>query len=194
MKRGAFVLIICLLSAIKLDVIAQIKPYLAIVNTGKAVFKGVLYDVTPDSIGIKGASSVVFFKSSSIKSIKIKTLKKGSKYRKYVNYDLSNDKSFEKVSNKMVPVRKWGEEDPTIEEELSCRIISSFYNAAINGVVASVNCLNGSLANVKVNHDSIKYQEQVATLTYHSILYQKSPESNVGLVGVKTTLASKEVN
>jgi hypothetical protein len=194
MKRRISVLVFCLLIAAKVSVFAQVKPYLAIVNTGSLVFKGILYQVTPDSIGVKGISSVVFFKSCNIKSIKLKELKKGSKYTKYVGYDSYNEKNYVKVSKKMVPVRKWGENDPTIEEELSCRIISSFYSAAINGVTSSMNFLRSGLETLNINYNDRFYKNHLASLTYLSFLYQKSPEAMSNAQGSKTSLASKELN
>jgi hypothetical protein len=194
MKRRISVLVFCLLLAAKVSVFAQVKPYLAIVNTGKLVFKGILYQVTPDSVGVKGISSVVFFKSCNIKSIKLKALKKGSKYTKYVGYDSYNEKNYVKVSKKMVPVRKWGENDPTIEEELSCRIITSFYNAAINGVASSMNFLHSSLKTVNVDYSDQSYKDHLTSLTYLSFLYQRSPEAESNAQGNRTSLASKELN
>jgi hypothetical protein len=194
MKRQISVLIFCLIVISTSGVFAQIKPYLAVVNTGKEVFKGILYAVTPDSIGVKQNSELIFFKSCDIKSIKVKSVKRSSKYMKYLNSNAYNERNYDKVSNKMVPVRKWGEENPTIEEELSCRIITSFYNAAISGVASSVNFLNGSLAIVNVDYNDKKYKEQVAALTFHSLLYQNNPENSLEAESVKPLLASKEQN
>lgn len=168
---------------------AQVKPYIAIINTGNKVFKGVLYNVTPDSIGVQKNDKVVFFKAANIKSIKIKVLKRGFRYKKYLSYDPYNEKNYEKVSNKMVPVRKWGEKDPTIEEELSGRIITSFYNTAINGVFASIALINGSLGTIDVNYDVNKYKESVKSIKYHSIAYQKNPGAE--LQSLKVSLVNK---
>jgi len=171
---------------------AQIKPCIAIINTGDEVFKGVLYNVTPDSIGVKRDANVVFFQADEIKSIKIKELKRGFRYKKYLNYDPYNEKNYEKVSNKMVPVRKWGEKDPTIEEELSGRIITSFYNTAINGVFASIGLMNGPLNNIKVDYNPLKYKENLKALSYHSISYQLNPKPvHANVQELKASLSHK---
>lgn len=192
MKRCFCTLITCLIMACILKATAQVKPYIAVINTGKEVFKGVLYAVTPDSIGVKKDAEVVFFKACDIKSIKLKEMKRGFRYKKYLSYDPYNEKNYEKVTHKMVPVRKWGEKDPTIEEELSGRIITSFYNAAMNGVFASIGLVNGSLSSVNVNYDASIYKQQLKNLSYHSILYQKSAsENNTKLQSLKVSLVSK---
>jgi hypothetical protein len=174
MKLVLFILIAGILCTGVKTANAQVKPYIAVINTGNDVFKGVLYNVTPDSVGVKRDSEVVFFKASAIKSIKLKELKRGFRYKKYLSYDPYNEKNYQKVSNKMVPVRKWGEKDPTIEEELSGRIITSFYNTAINGVFASIGLVNGCLSTIKVNYDANKYKENAKNLAYHSISYQRT--------------------
>jgi len=174
MKRHVCTLLTCLLIVSKLRSSAQVKPCMALINTGKEVFKGVLYQVTPDSIGVKGDTSLVFFKPGEIKNIKIKEIK-GFEYKKYLNYE---PKSYDKFSTKMVPVRKWGEKDPTIEEELSGRIITSFYNTALNSLTSSWGFMNKSLANIKINYDERIYKEEFKDLTYRSLAYQLDPEHN----------------
>jgi hypothetical protein len=191
MKILLFVLITGCLSMGKISANAQIKPYIAIINTGDDVFKGVLYTVTPDSIGVKRDANVVFFHAADIKSIKLKEIKRGFRYKKYLSYDPYNEKNYQKLSNKMVPVRKWGEQDKTIEEELSCRIITSFYNTAMNGVFASIGLVSGSISNVKVNHDVKKYQESAQSLSYHSIAYQTNADAVSSAQASKTALNNK---
>ena len=175
MTRPLCMLITCFIMAGTLKISAQVKPYIVIVHTDADVCKGILYQVTPDSIGVKKDESVVFFKADAIKQIKVKELKRGFRYKNYLSYDPYNEKNYQKVAKKMVPVRKWGEKDPTMEEELSGRIITSFYNTAMNSVFASLGLMNGSLNTIKVNYDAIKYKENVKALTYHSIMYQQQP-------------------
>jgi hypothetical protein len=191
MKILLFTLITGCLGLGKMSAVAQIKPCIAIINTGNDVFKGVLINVTPDSIGLKKNAEVVFFKADEIKTIKLKELKRGFRYKKYLSYDPYNEKNYQKVSNKMVPVRKWGEKDPTIEEEISGRIITSFYNVAINGVFASIGLINGSLSNINVNYNPIKYKENAKALSYYSIAYQTNPQTSADRQELKASLSSK---
>lgn len=191
MKRFLCTMITCSLFAIKGS--AQVKPYMAVVNTGKQVFRGVLYQVTADSIGVKKEASIVFFKPCSIKNIKLREIKKGSKYMKYLTSDLYNERNYEKFTHKMVPVRKWGEKDPTIEEELSGRIISSFYSAAFNGLSASLGFMRGNLANIDVDYDAAKYKEEFKNLASRSILYQSILEGSSDAEDLKPqAFASKD--
>lgn len=173
MTRRFYMLLTCLIMAGTCKSFAQVKPYMVVISTGDDVCKGILYKVTNDSIGVKMNESLVYFKPESIRLIKLKELKRGFRYKKYLSYDPYNEKNYEKISNKMVPVRKWGEKDPTMEEELSGRIITSFYNNAINGVFASIGLMNGSLSTIKVNYDASRFKDSVQALSQHSIFFQQ---------------------
>jgi len=178
MSKCLFTLVVCFFVAGKMNACAQIKPYIATIHTGKDVFKGILYDVTTDSIGVKRDANVVYFSPDEIKTIKLREIKRGMRYKKYLNTDTYSEKSFQKVSKKMTPVRKWGEKAPTIEEELSGRIITCFYSTAINGVIASIGLMNRSSNTVNVNFDKNNYLKGAKSLAFHSVLYQRSPAAN----------------
>ncbi|MDB5021361.1 MAG: hypothetical protein JWQ28_2488 [Pedobacter sp.] len=156
---------------------AQVKPYLAVIHTNNETFKGLLYKASADSICIKDEQKTLFICAAEVKTIEIRSINKNSKYRRYSNYDPYNDR-FVKVSKKMVPVRKWGEKDPTIEEELSGRIVTGFYNAALNGIASSLNLFGGSVSFMEINYNKENYYKQLANLNYHSIEHQLNPELN----------------
>lgn len=169
------------------SVFAQVKPYLAIVKTDKDTFKGVLYEASADSICLKTEKNTVYIASASVKSINLKEIRKNSKYRKFLNYDPYNDR-FVKVSNKMVPVRKWGEKDPTIEEELSGRIVTCVYNTALNSVTSTVSSIfNGSVRYIEIDYSPSKYKSELTALNIHALRYQAEPENSA-----LSIIASKE--
>jgi hypothetical protein len=175
MKKRLYQITTALLCFVGSNVSAQVKPYLAVVRTSGHTIKGVLYKASADSICVKTEESTVFICPTTIKTIKIKEISKNSKYRKYFNYDPYNDR-FLKVSRKMKPVRKWGEKDPTIEEELSGRIITEFYNAALNGLASSVKIMNGSSEYLDVNFNKTTYNKELATLNNYSITKQMNKD------------------
>ncbi len=72
----------------------------------------------------------------------------------------------------MKPVRKWGEQTPTIEEELSGRIIAGFYNAALNGLASSVRIMNGSSKFIDVNFKRSIYNKALTSINNYSIVKQ----------------------
>lgn len=156
------------------NVSAQVKPYLAIIRTSDQTVKGVLYQASADSICVKTDLATVFLCPTTIKTIKIKEISKNSKYRKYFNYDPYNDR-FLKVSKKMKPVRNWGEKDPTIEEEISGRIITGFYTAAVNGISSSMRIVAGNSAYLNVNYNKDAYHKELNTLNHYSILKLSNP-------------------
>jgi hypothetical protein len=191
MKIRLFILITCCLGMGKIAAHAQVKPYMAIIHTDGHVHKGILFDVTPDSIGVQKDKEVVFLQAANIKTIKVKEVKRGFRYKNFMNYDPQNEKNYQKVTNKMVPVRKWGEKDPTIEEELSGRIITSFYNTALNSVFASIGLMNGSSNVINVNFDCNVYKENAKKLFYHSIAYQQNPGETAAQQDLKVSLNQK---
>jgi len=156
---------------------AQVKPYLAVIHTNTETYKGLLYNASADSICIKDELQTRFICAAEVNTIELRSINKNSKYRKYSNYDPYNDR-FVKVSKKMVPVRKWGEKDPTIEEELSGRIVTGFYNAALNGIASSLNLFGGSVSKININYNKNNYYKELANLNYHSIEHQINPELN----------------
>ena len=111
-----------------------------------------------------------------VKTIKIKEISKNSKYQNYLGQD-SYQARYLKVSKKMKPVRKWGEEDPTIEEELSGRIITGVYNAALNGIASSFRIMNGSSKFLNINYDMLSYKRELNSLSPYSIEKQLSNQS-----------------
>lgn len=177
MKKLLIILLPAIFCCFNYAATAQVKPYLAIIHTNNETFKGLLYKASADSICIKDEQNTQFICASSVKSIELRSINKNSKYRRYSNYDPYNDR-FVKVSKKMVPVRKWGEQDPTIEEELSGRIVTGFYNAALNGIASSLNLFGGSVSFMEINYSKENYYKQLANLNYHSIEHQLNPEVN----------------
>lgn len=179
MTKRLYLFTTILLCFISVHVSAQVKPYLAVVRTAGSTIKGVLYQASPDSICVKTDLSTVFLCPTAIKTIKIKEISKNSKYRKYFNYDPYNDR-FLKVSRKMKPVRKWGEQTPTIEEELSGRIITGFYNAALNGLASSVRIMHGSSKFIDVNFNRASYTNELTSINNYSIVKQLNNQTQTG--------------
>ena len=175
MKLLVCVVIASVLSCISKNAVSQIKPYIAVVNTGSETFRGVLYNVTANGIMVKRDTADVFFSACDIKSIKLKVITGRTKYKKYLNYDPYFEKNYRTVSNKMVAVRKWGEKGPTMEEELSCRILSGFLSAALSGLAAPINMMNGS-AVFNVNYDQTNYSKEMQTIASHSVMHQRNLE------------------
>jgi hypothetical protein len=82
----------------------------------------------------------------------------------------------------MKPVRQWGEQGSTIEEELSCRIITGFYNAALNGIASSVKFIGGSSKFLDVHFNKLNYTKELNNLKTYSIVRQLTNQS----VGMST--------
>jgi hypothetical protein len=171
MRKRLYQISTAILCSVALNVSAQVKPYLAIVRTSGETIKGVLYQVSPDSICIKTDQSKISFCPTMVKSIKIKEISKNSKYLTYLGQD-SYQARYLKVSKKMKPVRTWGEKTPTIEEELSGRIITGVYNAALNGIASSFRLMNGNSKFLNVNYDKLSYNRELNSLSAYCLQKQ----------------------
>lgn len=176
MRKRLYQISTAILCFVAINVSAQVKPYLAIVRTSGETIKGVLYQVSPDSICLKTDQSKVSFCPTMVKSIKIKEISKNSKYLTYLGQD-SYQARYLKVSKKMKPVRKWGEETPTIEEELSGRIITGVYNAALNGIASSFRLMNGNSKFLNVNYDKLSYNRELNNLSMYALEKQLSNQA-----------------
>ncbi len=161
---------------IAMNASAQIKPYLAVVRTSTETVKGLLYEVSADSIYLKTDATEVSLCPTVVKSIKIKEINNNSKYQNYLGQDTYQAR-YLKVSRKMKPVRKWGEEAPTIEEELSGRIITGVYNAALNGIASSFRIMNGSSKSLNINYDKGSYKRELSALSAYTIRKQVSNQA-----------------
>jgi hypothetical protein len=176
MRKRLYQISTAILCFVATSVSAQVKPYLAVVRTSGETIKGILYQVSTDSIFIKTDNSKVSLCPTMVKTIKIKEITKSSKYQNYLGHD-SYQARYLKVSKKMKPVRKWGEEDPTIEEELSGRIITGFYNAALNGIASSFRIMNGNSKYLNINYDKLSYNRELNSLSAYSIEKQLSNQA-----------------
>ena len=152
----------------------QIKPYLVVVKTPTGKQKGILYK--SDSVGlvIDGKGGFTRIDAKEIRSIKVRAVKKNYKLKKFVKYDAWNESHFERNPNG-VPVRKWGEKDPTVKEELNDRISTSLINVIGNIVTAPIHAINPSIARMKF-HKNDEFAGQVPTIRYYSIQYQTNPD------------------
>ncbi len=176
MRKRLYQISTAVLCFVALNVSAQVKPYLAIVRTSGETVKGILYRVSADSICIKTDQSKMSFCPTTVKTIKIKEISKNSKYQNYINHDPYQAR-FIKVSKKMRPVRSWGEKDPTIEEEISGRIITGVYNAALNGIASSFGIMSGNSKFLNINYDKLSYSREMNSLKSYSIEKQLSTQA-----------------
>lgn len=176
MRKRLYQISTAILCSMALHVSAQVKPYLAVVRTSGETIKGILYQVSPDSICLKTDQSRISFCPTKVKTIKIKEISKNSKYLTYLGQDAYHAR-YLKVSRKMKPVRKWGEETPTIEEELSGRIITGVYNAALNGLASSFRVMNGHSKFLNVNYDKDSYNRELDNLNVYALEKQLSNQA-----------------
>lgn len=180
-----FILVILILSGSGLISAAQqINPYLVIVQTTSGKEKGILYKVDSAWLAIDGKNGFARVKSDEIRSIKVRADKRNYKVRKLVKYDPWDEGHFE--SNVYgAPVRKWGEKDPSVKEEISGHIGTSLINVLVNVIAAPIHAINPGIARIRFD-DRTKFADQVYTLSYYSIHYQANRDELKELQQIKS--------
>lgn len=152
----------------------SVKPYLATVKTKAGITKGVLYKVDSASLVIALSDKFVTIGTVDIRSIKIRVPKKHSDIIQFVTYDPWGPEHYE-LNPGGEKVRKWGDKDPSIGEEISGHVAATLINVTGNILAAPIQSINPSIANIKINGDLEKYAAQRNELSYFSVYYQSNP-------------------
>ena len=166
-----------------------VKPYIAIVKTKADVIRGVLYKVDSASVVMIVEGSPVTLPVDQIKTIKIRTPKKEASIIQFLKYDPWNADNFEKRADGAI-VRKWGEKDPTLGEEVGGHVVTTMVNITGNIIAAPIQAINPSIANFKINGDAAKYSQHQTDLDYFSVYYQQNTNLTTELQKIKAISAS----
>lgn len=151
----------------------QITPYIAIVKTNAEVRKGLLYKVDSSGVVMITDGDLVTISTDQIKTIKIRSPKKQASVIQFLKYDPWNKNNYEKRVDGAI-VRKWGEKDPTLGEEIGGHVATALINVTGNILAAPIQAINPSIANFKINGDAVKYAQQKTDLNYFSVYYQQN--------------------
>ncbi|MBC7914315.1 MAG: hypothetical protein H7Y07_09345 [Pyrinomonadaceae bacterium] len=150
-----------------------IKPFITVVKTASGNVRGVLYKVDSAHVFIDSKNGFITINSNEIQSIKIREVKKKYQVKKVFKYDKWDESNFEE-NGYSVPVRKWGEKDPTLKEEITGKVGTSLMNALVNVIAWPIHAINPGIARVKFN-DEKKYADQAEMLSDYSVYYQANP-------------------
>lgn len=167
----------------------QVKPYISIVKTKAGVKKGLLYKLDSAALIIINDGDFLTINTDQIKWVKIKKPKKPAGIIKFLKYDPWSKDNFEKRPDGVV-VRKWGEKDPTPEEELAGHVAATLLNVTGNILATPIQAINPNIANYKIKGDQVKFAAWSTELNYFSIHYQKNPNLAAELLKVKQLSAS----
>jgi len=159
----------------------QVKPYISIVKTKAGVQKGLLYKVDSAALIIIVDGQFQTINTDQLQLVKIRTPKKPAGIIQFLKYDPWNKDNYEKQPNGAV-VRKWGEKDPTLEEEIAGHVAATLLNVTGNILAAPIQSINPSIANYKIKGDAARYATYQTELSYFSIDYQKNPDLAAALL------------
>lgn len=159
----------------------DVKPYISIVKTKAGVQKGLLYKVDSAALIMIVDGNFLTINTDQIQSVKIKTPKKPAGVIQFLKYDPWSEDNYEKLPNGAV-VRKWGEKDPTLKEEITGHVAATLLNVTGNILAAPIQSINPSIANYKIKGDAARYATYQTQLSYFSIDYQKNPDLAAALL------------
>lgn len=183
--------LIFLFSAIFITCYAQqdVKPYFATIKTLNGTQKGILYKVDSARVIINSDSKFEQISISNIRWIKLKVLKsKDKEFIKFATYDPWNKNNFELKNG--VQVRKWGEKDPTLGEEIGGHVATTVINVAGNILAAPIQSINPSVASYKIKYDKQLYLSVLSELSYYTVNYQVNPDIRAELNKLKAISAN----
>lgn len=152
----------------------SVKPYLAIVKTQSAKYKGIFYKSDSSNVILNAEGNFLTIESKTVKTIRIRGLKKG--YQAINLIKIGSEPQDYKVNSNGKMVDKWGKEMPTPEQELATTFFSVIGTAIANGLALPIHAINPNQASFRFrgNHagEKMKWQE----LNYYSVYYQSHPD------------------
>ena len=162
-----------------------VKPYQAIVKSNAGLQKGILYKADSNTIVIEVNNELTSVKNSEVKWIKIKVVKSHYQVKTFVKYkDPFDESHYEKRVND-VPIRKQGDKEPTLTEQVTDRVGTSVFNMLANVIARPIHLINPSIDRFK-RHKKKFTAEQLQELSYYSVKYQSTPHNLKSLHSVKT--------
>ncbi len=162
---------------------AQVKPYLAVVKTNAGSVKGVFYKIDSSQILIDTKQGFTAVQIQEIKKIEIRKAKKNYRLKKVFKYKPYDDSNYELDINGN-RVRKWGEEDPTLKEQIAAHVGTGMLNLATNIILFPLHSINPNVQKVCIKNPLNPYQE-LEPLASYSIYYQENPNTNLELEQLK---------
>lgn len=148
-----------------------VKPYLAIIKTGKAKYKGILQRVDSVKVVLNHDGDLIPVLLNEIKTVQIRTVKKGYKGMSFIK--IGEDRAEEYKMNaagKMVD--KWGKEEPGLKEDAAATVFSVVFTALANAVALPIHAINPNVAWFNFNKLGVN---KINELSYYSIYYQANP-------------------
>lgn len=159
----------------------QIKPYLAVVKTTGATYKGVLQKVDSNYLVLDCDTGFAKVDAKSIKAIKVKVVKTPYQPKTYLRY------SWNLEEYNLYRDGKWYNKNGIAEPSLGDHIVGEVGTGVINGLTNAfaipIKAINSSIAKYKVKNELTLTQQQ--SLKYFSIDYQRSPQSLLDLKRLK---------
>jgi hypothetical protein len=172
MKTFILTLLICV--GIMVGHAQTITAYKAILETKTGKHKGILQKVDTANIILNVDGRFEAVKLADIQSVKIRRTKKRYNGK---NYMAGSSPTEYHVDSDGEMVDEFGNEMPSLGEEVTASVVSVFFNGLLNLIAFPFYAINPNIA--KFNFEEKKDAEQLEQLNYYSIHYQGSPSARV---------------
>jgi len=172
----------CLLLLVSLTKAQTIKPYMAIVKTEKAKYKGILQRVDSVKVVLNHDGTLIPVLLNEIKTVQIRAVKKDFKGINLIKVGDEDPDQYH-TDERGKSVDKFGHEAPDLKDYAAITFYSVIFTAVGNAFALPIHAINPNVARFKFNNNDAK---QVNELSYYSIYYQANPNVLAELQQLKT--------
>jgi len=148
-----------------------IKPYIAIVKTEKAKYKGILQRVDSVKVVLNHDGKLIPVLLNEIKTVQIRTVKKNFKGINLIKVG-DDDPDQYHTNERGKSVDKFGHEAPDLEGYAAITFYSVIFTAVGNALALPIHVINPNVARFKFSNAAAK---PISELSYYSIYYQANP-------------------
>lgn len=161
----------CLLLSLSLAKGQSIKPYIAIVKTEKARYKGILQRVDSVKVILNHDGTLIPVLLNEIETVQIRAVKKDFKGINLIKVGDEDPNQYH-IDERGKSVDKWGHEAPDLEGYAATTFYSVIFTALGNALALPIHAINPNVARFKFNNNGA---QPVNELSYYSIYYQANP-------------------
>jgi len=184
MKKLSFTLALILL--VSLAFAQSIKPYIAIVKTEKAKYKGILQRVDSVKVVLNHDGTLIPVLLNEIKTVQIRAVKKDFKGINLIKVGDEDPDQYH-IDERGKSVDKFGRAAPDLEDYAATTFFSVIFTAIGNAFALPIHAINPNVARFKFSNKEAK---PVNELSYYSIYYQANPNTLAELKQLKAISGS----
>ncbi|NII83862.1 MULTISPECIES: hypothetical protein [unclassified Pedobacter] len=163
-----------------------VKPYIAIIKTEKAKYKGILQRVDSVKVVLNHDGTLIPVLLKEIKTVQIRAVKKDFKGINLIKVGDEDPDEYH-TDERGKSVDKFGHEAPDLKDYAAITFYSVIFTAVGNALALPIHAINPNVARFKFNNEGAK---PINELSYYSIYYQANPNVLAELQQLKSISSS----